>query len=229
MCALQPPFNAGSLHQLAQKIIQGKFTDVPVHFSKNIPGLLSAMLNKDPSKRPNINQILKVPCIADRIKKLLNEQDFKDEFSHTILHNQNVFDEFKAIQAKKKAAEEEQKKQEAAKAEAAVKKQKELESQMAAMKLGDYKPKYGQDKELFNEMYMDYVNRLQQDNGYTSETSGTAVSERPYSQQSSAVSAYGQSIAQSPVDYSDRNDASEQEQEEKSEGGKEIKKIGSSE
>jgi NIMA (never in mitosis gene a)-related kinase len=78
-----------------------------VHFSKNITSILGALLNKEPSKRPNINQILKFPCIADRIKKLLNEEDFKDEFSHTILHNQNVFDEFKAIQARKKAAEEE--------------------------------------------------------------------------------------------------------------------------
>lgn len=78
-----------------------------MHFSKNITSILGALLNKEPSKRPNINQILKFPCIADRIKKLLNEEDFKDEFSHTILHNQNVFDEFKAIQARKKAAEEE--------------------------------------------------------------------------------------------------------------------------
>lgn len=50
------------------------------------------MLNKDPNKRPNINQVLKYPVIYERIQKLLNEQDFKDEFSHTILHNQNVFD-----------------------------------------------------------------------------------------------------------------------------------------
>ena len=64
------------------------------------------MLCVDPDKRPNINQILRYPVIKDRIAKLLNEDDFKDEFSHTILHNQNVFDEFKAIQAKKKADEE---------------------------------------------------------------------------------------------------------------------------
>ena len=42
--------------------------------------------------------------IYERIQKLLNEQDFKDEFSHTILHNQNVFDQFRVIQAEKKAA-----------------------------------------------------------------------------------------------------------------------------
>lgn len=73
------------------------------------------MLNKDPNKRPNINNILKFPVIQDRIRLLLNEDDFKDEFSHTILHNQNVFDEFRAAQQKKK--EEDAKK--AAEAEAA--------------------------------------------------------------------------------------------------------------
>ena len=88
------------------------------------------MLNRDPKQRPNINQLLKYPVIADRIRKLLNENDFKDEFSHTILHNQNVFDEFRSIQAKKKA-DEEKAKQDAAKAEEEAKKQKELEAQMA--------------------------------------------------------------------------------------------------
>lgn len=120
------------------------------------------MLNRDPSKRPNINSILKYPCIADRIKVLLNEDDFKDEFSHTILHNKNVFDEFRAIQAKKKADEE--RKAQEAKAEAdAAKKLAALDNQMKAMRLGEYKPKYGQDPNMFNEMYLDYVNRLNSD------------------------------------------------------------------
>ena len=61
------------------------------------------MLHKDPNKRPTINGILKFPIIQERIKMLLNEEDFKDEFSHTILHNQNVFDEFRAKQAEAKA------------------------------------------------------------------------------------------------------------------------------
>ena len=98
MCALQPPFNAQSLHMLAQKIITGKYADVPSHFSKNIPYLLGVMLNKDPAKRPSINQILKFDIIKARTQTLLNDQDFKDEFSHTILHNQNVFDQFRQAQ-----------------------------------------------------------------------------------------------------------------------------------
>jgi hypothetical protein len=40
------------------KIIAGIYPDLPAHFGKGISNLLSAMLNIDPKKRPNINQIL---------------------------------------------------------------------------------------------------------------------------------------------------------------------------
>lgn len=163
MCALQPPFNAQSLHQLATKIIQGKYAAVPSHFSQSIPNLLEAMLNKDPNKRPNINQILKYPIIAERIKKLLNEEDFKDEFSHTILHNQNVFDEFKAIQARKKD-DAEKKQKEAAAAEEEKKRMEDINTKMLNVNLNEYKPKYGQDQELFNAMYMNYIQGLSNPN-----------------------------------------------------------------
>lgn len=132
-----PPFNAQSLHQLAQKIIQGKYQDVPAHFSKNIPNLLSAMLNKDPNKRPNINGILRFPIIQERVRMLLNEDDFKEEFSHTLLHGQNVFDEFRAKQAEAKAK--------AARDKAAAEEQKELQEKMMKLQISDtnYRPKNG--------------------------------------------------------------------------------------
>ena len=79
----------------------------------------------------------------------MNEDDFKDEFSHTILHNQNVFDEFRAIQAKKKA-DEEQKKKEAANELEEKRMQAELDKKLAAMNLNQYKPKHGQDPQMFN-------------------------------------------------------------------------------
>lgn len=55
MCALHPPFNAQSLHQLARKIIVGKYADIPPHFSQGVKSILEAMLNVEPEKRPNIN------------------------------------------------------------------------------------------------------------------------------------------------------------------------------
>ena len=44
MAALQPPFNAQSLQQLAQKIIAGKFNTLPSCFSSDVQQLVSAML-----------------------------------------------------------------------------------------------------------------------------------------------------------------------------------------
>ena len=137
------------------------------------------MLNVDPEKRPNINTILGYPVIAQRVQKLLTEDDFRDEFSHTILHNQNVFDEFKAIQATKKK--EEERKQKLAAEEAKLAQQR-----MADLRLNEYKPKYGQDKELFNEMFMHYIDQLHKSNEPTAEPATpsypSTVSERPFSQ-----------------------------------------------
>ena len=55
MCALQPPFNASSLPKLAQRIVKGKYRDLPAHFSKNIKNLIASMLRYKTVDRPNIN------------------------------------------------------------------------------------------------------------------------------------------------------------------------------
>lgn len=36
-----------------------------------------------------------MPQIAPRIHQFLQGNEFKDEFAHTILHNQDVFEEFR--------------------------------------------------------------------------------------------------------------------------------------
>lgn len=97
MAALQPPFNAQSLHQLAQRIIAGKYSPLPSQFSNATNSLIASMLQKDPAMRPTIHQILRTPQIQGRIRQFLGGETFKDEFAHTILHNQNVFDEFKKV------------------------------------------------------------------------------------------------------------------------------------
>jgi NIMA (never in mitosis gene a)-related kinase len=94
MAALVPPFNAESLHKLAQKILSGKYAPLPPNFSKDTTNLIASLLQKDPAMRPSIHQILNSPQVKIRIKKFLSGDSFKDEFSHTLLHNQNVFEEF---------------------------------------------------------------------------------------------------------------------------------------
>lgn len=103
MCSLRPPFDASSLHELASKILKGKYSAIPSFYSENMSLLIETLLKVNPKDRPNINQILKFPLISDRIPAFLSEDTFKDEFSHTIIHNKMYFEKPKA----KKADEEE--------------------------------------------------------------------------------------------------------------------------
>jgi NIMA (never in mitosis gene a)-related kinase len=56
--------------------------------------MIASILVRDPNRRPSINDLLKSPLIKSRIKRYLEEDDFKSEFSHTLLHNQDVFKMF---------------------------------------------------------------------------------------------------------------------------------------
>ena len=48
------------------------------------------MLNTDASKRPSINDLLDHKSIKSRISKLMNDEEVKEEFDHTVLHNESV-------------------------------------------------------------------------------------------------------------------------------------------
>ena len=58
MCALTYPFLGATLRQLANEIVHGKPPELPSHFSAEMNLLVGALLNKDGSKRPSINQLL---------------------------------------------------------------------------------------------------------------------------------------------------------------------------
>jgi NIMA (never in mitosis gene a)-related kinase 1/4/5 len=86
MTCLKMPFDATSLPLLYVKIIRGNFNPVPNLFSKELKSLIGSLLIIDPEKRPSINEILRQQIIKSRIKNFLNENQYDDEFSHTILH-----------------------------------------------------------------------------------------------------------------------------------------------
>ena len=44
-----------------------------------------------PGRRPNVNAILKLPLIQNRIKTNLSTSIVATEFSHTVLHRQDVY------------------------------------------------------------------------------------------------------------------------------------------
>ena len=86
LCALRPPFDANSIHALGQKIVKGTYPPIPSLYSRDLKNLLGQLLQTDPSRRPNINKILRIPMMAAHIKKILEPEVFQDEISHTILH-----------------------------------------------------------------------------------------------------------------------------------------------
>jgi hypothetical protein len=59
------------------------------------------MLARDERSRPNINQVLASPLITRRIRAFLNSSQIKEEFSHTIIHNKNLYDIHKEETKKK--------------------------------------------------------------------------------------------------------------------------------
>jgi len=87
LCALRPPFEGSSMHFLSVQIVRGKYPALPAHFSRELKDLVKQLLVVDVRKRLSITQILKQPIVSRRIKQFLNEDVFKQEFSHTILHN----------------------------------------------------------------------------------------------------------------------------------------------
>lgn len=96
LCALKPPFDATSLHELALKIVGGKYVPIPAQYSTEMRILIEKLLAVDPAKRPTVNQILNMKIIKARVKSLLNENEYNSEFSHTILHEVNVMRRGKA-------------------------------------------------------------------------------------------------------------------------------------
>ena len=87
----------------------GEYPPMSEHFSKELKDLVASLLNTNPEKRLDIHGILGLPLIQNQIRKHINEEQFQDEFSHTVIHNTNIFE----LAFKRKEEEERQAKIEA--------------------------------------------------------------------------------------------------------------------
>lgn len=108
LSALKPPFDGNSIHQLSLNIVRGSYAPVANQYSRDLKNLIGQMLSIDPARRPTMAQILKMNFVKEKIQNFLSETIRVQEFSHTVLHNQNVF----TAAEKKKKEEEMQKKNE---------------------------------------------------------------------------------------------------------------------
>ena len=86
LCTLQHAFDSNCMNGLIMKILRAKHSPIPHYYSPNLRNLVDALLQKDPKKRPSINQILNMDFIRSRISNLLSATMQKIEFSHTIFH-----------------------------------------------------------------------------------------------------------------------------------------------
>ena len=92
MCALRPPFNGQNLHQLAIQIVSGQYQALDTsRFSPGLIKLVDLMLTVDSTSRPSINEILKLPILRHRVRQIMDDKLFEEEFSHTVLHQQQIF------------------------------------------------------------------------------------------------------------------------------------------
>ena len=85
MMTYKMPFNATSFASLSLKIIRGFYQAPPSSYSKDLSDLVKRCLNMDPKKRPSAENILKLPFIQKRIFGYLNEIQYNENLSITII------------------------------------------------------------------------------------------------------------------------------------------------
>lgn len=90
MATQKMPFQGGSMKQLCNAIMHASPAMPSSNYSSDLRHLISDLLIKDPKKRPGINNILNRTIIKDRIRHFLDENRLQREFSHTVLHGQDV-------------------------------------------------------------------------------------------------------------------------------------------
>ena len=85
MMTFRMPFNATSFASLSLKIIKGFYQTPPSSYSNDLIDLVKKCLNMDPKKRPSAENILKLPFIQKRIFGFLNEVQYNEDLSITII------------------------------------------------------------------------------------------------------------------------------------------------
>lgn len=88
MCSLDHAFDGKSLMAVMYKIVEGDPPDLPPKYSRELNQVLKLMLNKDPEKRPNATELIKIPLISSHIAKMSEEYQAK----HSINDNNHASD-----------------------------------------------------------------------------------------------------------------------------------------
>ncbi|KAH0787867.1 AGC family protein kinase [Histomonas meleagridis] len=86
MCTLKFPFYGNTFPDIVRSILRCAPASIPHIYSNELRQLVTLMLQKQPEKRPTINEILQVPLLRYKAMELLGRSAFESEMSHTIFH-----------------------------------------------------------------------------------------------------------------------------------------------
>lgn len=98
MTTLNHAFDGTNMKALVQKILKGIYPPINPCYSSNLAKLISAMLQIDPHRRPNVTQILELPFIRDALANLQREVQVARE------QRQSVVPEADQVRAQQEAA-----------------------------------------------------------------------------------------------------------------------------
>ena len=68
LCTLRHPFEATNQGALALKILRAQYAPIPATYSRSLKDLVDRMLTKDYRKRPDIEQILKLESMVEKMR-----------------------------------------------------------------------------------------------------------------------------------------------------------------
>ena len=80
MCMLSHPFDASSMEGLLKKIVRVPHRPVHSYYREELRQLCDELMQKNPSKRPSVAAVLRVPCIHREISKWLTKKQIEQEF-----------------------------------------------------------------------------------------------------------------------------------------------------
>jgi hypothetical protein len=67
LCMLNPPFLANDINALARKVKTAPTPRISKHYSTELHAIINAMLNKNPTARPSVAEILSNPSVTGRL------------------------------------------------------------------------------------------------------------------------------------------------------------------
>ncbi len=73
MATFKHPFEANSLHQLAARIMRGKYASINPGYSKALHKLIGDMLKLSPRERPDLGAVLQMPYVKRHVSNFLQD------------------------------------------------------------------------------------------------------------------------------------------------------------